>query len=100
MYRRAQMTLIQSQEIEITLPMDMNLTIGMVVGVDIPISPSVETSPGQTIRDGNLNTATGRFLVTGVRRTFTGERNAMKVRLNRDSLPFDPNISYQGDKQE
>ena len=100
MYRRAQMNLIQSQEIEITLPMDMNLSIGMVVGVDIPMSPSVETSPGQSVRDGNLNASTGRFLVTGVRRTFTGERNGMKVRLNRDSLPFDPNVSYQDDKQE
>jgi len=100
MYRRAQMNLIQSQEIEITLPMDINLEIGMIVGVDIPLSPSIEITPGQTVRDENLNTSSGRFLVTGIRRTFTGKRDAMKVRLNRDSLPFDPNKGFQDSEQQ
>ena len=94
MYRRAQMSLIQSQEIEITIPCDMNLEIGMLVGIDIPRSPSMSTEPGQISRDSVVNASRGRFLVTGIRRTFTADnKSIMKVRLNRDSLPFNPNLN-------
>ena len=91
MYRRAQVALIQSQEIEITIPNDMNLAIGNLVQVNLPKSTSLGDE-GEIIRQGRINPISGKYLVTGIRRSFGGDnRQAMRVRLNRDSLPYDPN---------
>jgi len=38
-----------------------------------------------------VNPISGKYLVTGIRRLFDSDNNAsMKLRLNRDSLPYDP----------
>lgn len=90
LYRKAQVNLIQSQEIEIQIPNDMNLKIGNLVRIDMPKSPSMG-SPGETERESLINPISGKYLVTGIRRSFGNTTQSMKVRLNRDSLPYDPN---------
>jgi len=93
MYRRAQVALIQSQEVEITVPNDMNLTIGNLVRLILPKSKSLAKTEDSANQE-RINPLSGRYLVTGIRRTFTGNNTqAMRVRLNRDSLPYDPNNS-------
>ena len=91
MYRRAQVALLQSQEIEITIPNDMNLTIGNLVRLNLPKSYSLgDTS--QITNQIEADPIAGKYIVTGIRRMFSASNTqAMKVRLNRDSLPFDPN---------
>jgi hypothetical protein len=90
-YRRAQVALIQAQEIEITVPNDMNLSIGNLVAVTMPRSKSREDPTGISSEISRVNPVSGRYLVTGIRRVFDGSNtSAMKVRLNRDSLPYDP----------
>ena len=93
LYRRAQMELIQSQEIEITVPNDLSLEIGHIVSVSLPKPPSSSVDDKTATKQQLLNPASGKYLVTGIRRIFSGtsSRQEMKVRLNRDSLPFDPN---------
>ncbi len=85
MYRRAQVALLQSQEVEITVPNDMSMSIGKLVKLVLPKSPSMgnETQSNNPIR--------GKYIVTGIRRQFVNNQQTMKLRLNRDSLPFDPN---------
>ena len=90
LYRRAQVALIQSQEIEIVVPNDMDLSIGKLVRVDTGRSPD-------TVDDnllGKVNKSdplAGKYLVTGIRRVFDRDNSSMmRVRLNRDSLPYDP----------
>jgi hypothetical protein len=90
LYRKAQVNLIQSQEIEIQIPNDMNLKIGNLVRIDMPKSSSMG-SPGETERESLINPISGKYLVTGIRRSFGNTTQSMKVRLNRDSLPYDPN---------
>tara|TARA_R110002095_G_scaffold71322_2_gene60757 strand:- start:22195 stop:22896 length:702 start_codon:yes stop_codon:yes gene_type:complete len=91
MYRRAQVALLQSQEVEITVPNDMGLTIGNLVRLNLPKSKSLgETS--QITKQLEVDPIAGKYIVTGIRRMFSASNTqAMKVRLNRDSLPFDPN---------
>lgn len=90
-YRRAQVALIQAQEIEITVPNDMNLSIGNLVAVTMPRSKSREDPDGISSAISEVNPVSGRYLVTGIRRVFdSSNTSAMKVRLNRDSLPYDP----------
>ena len=90
-YRRAQVALIQAQEIEITVPNDMNLSIGNLVAVTMPRSKSREAEAGIAAEISRVNPVSGRYLVTGIRRVFdSSNTSAMKLRLNRDSLPYDP----------
>ena len=91
MYRRAQVALLQSQEVEITVPNDMGLTIGNLVRLNLPKSKSLgDTS--QITKQLEVDPIAGKYIVTGIRRMFSASNTqAMKVRLNRDSLPFDPN---------
>ena len=90
-YRRAQVALIQAQEIEITVPNDMNLSIGNLVAVTMPRSTARQDPTGISSEISRVNPVSGRYLVTGIRRVFDGSNtSAMKVRLNRDSLPYDP----------
>ena len=79
------------QEIEITVPNDMNLTIGNLVAVTMPRSTAHEDPDGIAADISRVNPVSGRYLVTGIRRVFdSSNTSAMKVRLNRDSLPYDP----------
>jgi len=90
MYIRAQVALLQSQEVEITVPNDMSMSIGKLVKLVLPKSPSMgnETQSNNPIR--------GKYIVTGIRRVYlANNQQTMKLRLNRDSLPFDPNGNLQ-----
>lgn len=86
----AQVALLQSQEVEITVPNDMSMSIGKLVKLVLPKSPSMgnETQSNNPIR--------GKYIVTGIRRVYlANNQQTMKLRLNRDSLPFDPNGNLQ-----
>lgn len=90
LYRRAQVALIQSQEIEIVVPNDMDMSIGKLVRVDTGRSPDTvdDNLLGKVDKSDPL---AGKYLVTGIRRVFDRDNSSMmRVRLNRDSLPYDP----------
>ena len=90
-YRRAQVALIQAQEVEITVPNDMDMSVGKLVGIRMPRSTSNMPEPGEVGEVSKVNPISGKYLVTGIRRVFDSDNNAtMKLRLNRDSLPYDP----------
>ena len=90
-YRRAQIALIQAQEIEITVPNDMNMSVGKLVSVQMPRSTSNLPNSTTAGNVSKVNPLSGKYLVTGIRRIFNSDNDAsMKLRLNRDSLPFDP----------
>ena len=69
----------------------MNLSIGNLVAVTMPRSTARQDPTGIAAEISRVNPVSGRYLVTGIRRVFdSSNTSVMKVRLNRDSLPYDP----------
>ena len=69
----------------------MDMSVGKLVGIRMPRSTSNMPEPGEVGEVSKVNPISGKYLVTGIRRVFDSDNNAtMKLRLNRDSLPYDP----------
>jgi len=91
LYRKAQMQLLMSSEIEIEVPGDFNVKVGSIIKTVFPVSMNVDSPAGDSAEENQMN---GKWLVVKIKHIFQAPSlHKMRITCVRDSKHIEPSAT-------